>query len=271
MLDRLRSTLPKPVRDRLRPLVVPWLVRLAGLKRPRIRGWLSENRLPGQHVPHVFDCVPEKQAAFAALWRDYNAADGGPSDPIRVLQFMNLLDNANNLEDGHYIELGVHAGLTLKLIHHLMDPAKTLYGLDTFAGFDERDLAAERSAYADQRTSYAFAPTSVAAVMALLGNPANVKLIPGWFPATFEGLEPLRWRFAHIDFDLYEPTKRALETIWPRLVPGGIALIHDYGCLGFPGVKMAVDQFAAAVGVFPVQLSDTWGSAVFRKPGSPAL
>lgn len=266
MLDRLRSTLPQPVRDRLRPLVVPWLVRLSNIKRPRVPGWLRENRLPGQHVPHVFDCVPEKQAAFAALWRDYKAAHGRPSDPVRVLQFINLVGIANTLEEGHYIELGVHAGLTLKLIHRLMDPSKTLYGLDTFKGFDQRDVAVERSVYADQRTDYTFAPTSVEGVAAYLGRPANVKLVPGWFPATFQGLEDLRWRFAHIDFDLYEPTKSALETIWPRLVPGGITMVHDYGCLGFPGVKIAVDEFATAVGVFPVQLSDTWGSVVFRKP-----
>jgi hypothetical protein len=43
-------------------------------------------------------------------------------------------------------------------------------------------------------------------------------------------------------------------------------VVHDYGCLGFPGVKIAVDEFSRARGVFPVQLADRWGSVVFRKP-----
>lgn len=225
--------------------------------------WKRENTLPAQHVPHVFDCIPEKQNRFAEVYQSYARDHGKPSDPMRVLHLMNLLEAANALEPGDYIELGVHKGLTLKIIRQLMDPQRRLFGLDTFKGFDERDVTAERRLYADNGTKYDFAPTSVEAVSRYVGG--DVALIKGWFPESFAGLEDFQWRFAHIDFDLYEPTKQAMLRLWPALVPGGVMLVHDYGCLGFPGIKVAVDEFSAETGAYPVQLFDTWGSVVFRK------
>jgi O-methyltransferase len=226
--------------------------------------WKRENTLPAQHVPHVFDCRPEAQKRFAEVYESYARHHGKPSDPMRVLHFMNLLEAANTLDPGDYIELGVLSGLTLKLIRTLMDQNRMLYGLDTFTGFDQRDVDAERRLYADNGTQYGFGEVTIDGVARFVGG-TNVKLIKGWFPESFASLESLRWRFVHIDFDLYEPTKQAMRRLWPALVPGGVMLVHDYGCLGFPGIKIAVDEFSAETGVYPVQLFDTWGSVVFRK------
>jgi hypothetical protein len=229
---------------------------------------MNKGTLPLQHVPHVFDCVPEKREAFLSLWHRYDRDDGRTGDPIRVLQLVNLVETANMLEEGHYIELGVHRGHTLRIIHRVMDPQKQLYGLDTFTGFDPRDVTVERTRYPDNGTKYGFHPTSVEGVRRYLEDGAdayNVKIVKGWFPESFRGLEEMRWRFVHIDFDLYEPVRQGMALLWPRIVPGGIVVVHDYGCLGFPGVKMAVDEFSKGAGVFPIQLSDRWGSVVFRK------
>ncbi|MFW5652494.1 MAG: TylF/MycF/NovP-related O-methyltransferase [Planctomycetota bacterium] len=38
-----------------------------------------------------------------------------------------------------------------------------------------------------------------------------------------------RYRFVHIDVDVYEPTLACLEFFWPRLSPGGAIVIDDYG------------------------------------------
>lgn len=208
-----------------------------------------------------------------SLWEKYDRDDGRTADPMRVLHLINLVETANTLQDGHYIELGVHRGFTLRIIHQTMDRNKALYGLDTFTGFDPRDVQVERNLYPDNGTKYGFHPTSLEGVRKYLadgGDAKNVELIKGWFPQTFAGLEGFRWRFVHIDFDLYEPVRQAMNLLWPNIVVGGVMLVHDYGCLGFPGVKIAVDQFAKAQGVFPVQLADRWGSVVFRKPHSSA-
>jgi O-methyltransferase len=31
-----------------------------------------------------------------------------------------------------------------------------------------------------------------------------------------------------LDADLFAPIKAGLELFWPRLVPGGLILVHDY-------------------------------------------
>jgi len=220
-----------------------------------------------QHIPHFIE--GGKTETFGPLWADYVAQTSDPSDPVRVIHFLNLVEIANALPPGDYIELGTYRGFTLRMIHKLMDPSRTLYALDTFEGFDQRDIDIEKTVYANAWEAGGFAPTSIEMVGSYVGDgkcPDNLKLIKGWFPATYSGLEEKRWRFVHIDFDLYEPIRKALETLWPQILPGGVVMVHDYGCLGFPGAKKAVDEFCSARNVFPVQVADRWGTAVIRKP-----
>jgi hypothetical protein len=68
-------------------------------------------------------------------------------------------------------------------------------------------------------------------------------LYPGLIPTTFAGLESSKIAFAHVDVDLYAPTKAALEFILPRMVEHGIVVIDDYGDPHYPGVATAVDEF----------------------------
>jgi hypothetical protein len=49
----------------------------------------------------------------------------------------------------------------------------------------------------------------------------------------------------YYDCDLYEPAVESLRYFFPRLLPGGFFLVHDYlpKLGGFDGVKLAVDEF----------------------------
>ena len=48
-----------------------------------------------------------------------------------------------------------------------------------------------------------------------------------------------------LDFDLYEPTKVALETLLPRVPKGGIVAFDEINNPGWPGETMAlVEQIA---------------------------
>jgi O-methyltransferase len=44
-----------------------------------------------------------------------------------------------------------------------------------------------------------------------------------------------------LDTDWYESTKHELKHLWPRLVPGGVLLIDDYGW--WEGARRAVDEW----------------------------
>jgi len=78
----------------------------------------------------------------------------------------------------------------------------------------------------------------------------RVRLIEGDIQATlprFVASRPgLKTRLVHLDADLYEPTKLALECLWDSLSPGGVLLLDEYGFDLFPGEAAAVDEFFAA-------------------------
>jgi len=86
---------------------------------------------------------------------------------------------------------------------------------------------------------------------------------PGWIPLTFRALTETRYRFVHVDVDLYDPTLDAFAYFYPRLTPGGLIVSDDYS---WPGAKRAIDEFC---GEHRVALDLTpFGQAVIRKPSS---
>lgn len=73
----------------------------------------------------------------------------------------------------------------------------------------------------------------------------GIAFFPGWIPDAFPR-DDARYRFVHVDVDLYQPTRDSLEYFWPRLVPGARMVCDDYN---WPGARRAVDEFCAAKGV----------------------
>jgi hypothetical protein len=49
----------------------------------------------------------------------------------------------------------------------------------------------------------------------------------------------------HVDCDLYQPTRVAMETLWPRVVRGGVVIFDDYGIRPWEGESAAVDEYFA--------------------------
>jgi hypothetical protein len=74
----------------------------------------------------------------------------------------------------------------------------------------------------------------------------GVAFNPGWIPASFAGLPERRYRFVHVDVDLYQPTLDAFAYFFPRLEAGGLIVTDDYN---WPGGRKAVDEFCAANGI----------------------
>lgn len=72
-----------------------------------------------------------------------------------------------------------------------------------------------------------------------------VELHRGWIPQVFSTFTPRPVRFVHVDVDMYEPTKAALEFFWPMLVEGGCIVVDDYNHSVFEGATKAVDEFLA--------------------------
>lgn len=165
---------------------------------------------------------------------------------------------------GAVAELGVYQGALAAEINRLF-PDRTLYLFDTFTGFPEADIEAEKKNTACSRASAGdFGDTSVEKVLSRLPYPQRAVICKGYFPDTLPPeLPPLV--FVSLDPDLYEPTLQGLRAFWHRLVPGGAILIHDYNSSQFEGAGRAVRLFCEEEHLMILPLPDLHGSAVLLK------
>ena len=72
---------------------------------------------------------------------------------------------------------------------------------------------------------------------------------PGWIPDRFDDVVDMQFSFVHVDVDLYEPHRDALQFFWPRLSDGGVMAFDDYGSSLCPGARRAVDAFFVPLGL----------------------
>ena len=163
---------------------------------------------------------------------------------------------------GDLVELGVYRGNTASLLAAIARArGTTAYLLDTFTGFNSKDIKGIDAAARHQ----SFSDTSLEAVRTLVGD-ENVKYIQGYFPDTASQLPPHGdYCLVHIDCDLYLPIASALEYFYPRLVPGGYLIVHDYSSLHWNGAEKAVDEFFADKPEPIIPLPDGAGSVAIRK------
>jgi hypothetical protein len=192
----------------------------------------------------------------------------GSGDSGRFWFFCLLSDQlAKEGLTGDFAEVGVYQGRTAALIATIARRFhRTAYLFDTFEGFSEADLTG-----IDAGRRKAFADTSLEAVRAHVGD-EGVQYVKGFFPdSTSQIRDDLSFCLVHIDCDLYAPITSALEYFYPRMVPGGFIVVHDYASLGWAGAEKAVDDFFLNKVESVIPLMDGAGSAVIRKAKTPGL
>jgi len=65
----------------------------------------------------------------------------------------------------------------------------------------------------------------------------------GWIPDRFPEVAKDHFRLVHIDVDLYQPTRDALEFFYPRMNSNGVIILDDYGFTTCPGALKACKEF----------------------------
>ena len=139
-------------------------------------------------------------------------------------------------------EGGVFQGEFAKEINRAF-PKSTLYLFDTFEGFDERDIRTEReNGFSSEGVSH-LNITSESLVLSKLPHPGKAVIRKGFFPETAAGLEDARFQFVNLDFDLHDPILAGLRFFYPRMIRGGVLLVHDYFNPGYKGVAQAVADY----------------------------
>lgn len=149
---------------------------------------------------------------------------------------------------GEFWELGVYKGGSASLLSYFCaQSGKLLRLFDSFEGVPEpceldRPEGGETKYGEPIMRKGEWANPNVELVMSKLREGTNVSVRSGWIPESLSGLEESTIAFAHVDLDLYEGTKGALQFILPRLAPGGIIVVDDFDYPRNPGVKRAVEE-----------------------------
>ena len=162
---------------------------------------------------------------------------------------------------GSIVELGVYRGASLFTWANLLetfcpgDRYRMVYGFDHFEGLTQ--YTDSDGALNENREKFVRAFSSSAEAMRklievhnddnLLPGIARCRLIEGdilqTIPQFLTENPGLRISLLHLDMDLYEPTKAALELLYPFVVKGGIVVADEYGWLEWAGESKAVDEF----------------------------
>jgi predicted O-methyltransferase YrrM len=146
---------------------------------------------------------------------------------------------------GDVFEAGAGSGGSGRLMLDVLrshGSAKALWLLDTFEGYQQVDPAKD-GAHMQVNDCKC---RSLEDVTRLLANDTNaVHLVKGLIPGTLAQVTAPAISFAHIDVNLHEPTKAALEFALERLSRGGVIVFDDYNWPATFGARQAIDEVCA--------------------------
>ncbi|HSX37333.1 MAG TPA: TylF/MycF/NovP-related O-methyltransferase [Chlamydiales bacterium] len=162
-------------------------------------------------------------------------------DQHRCYELWELCGQSAKL-DGALLEIGVWRGGTGALIAkraelcHISNP---VYLCDTFQGVVK---ATRRDDFYKGGEHQDTSPKIVQKLLNTL-NLKNVQILPGIFPEdTGARISEQKFRFCHVDVDVYQSTLDIIDWVWPRLVSGGIIVFDDYGLPTCKGVRDFVNE-----------------------------
>jgi O-methyltransferase len=169
---------------------------------------------------------------------------------------------------GAFVECGVYMGGNIEVMiralqrHGVSDCDIYLY--DTFAGMPKPDERDDEEIFGMAKASWEAHRTEedgdrgsnwmkagvelVRQRIEPLGYPEkHLHFIKGMVEDTIPATMPEKIAILRLDTDFYASTKHELKHLYPRLSPGGILIIDDYGA--FPGSRQATDEYAAEHGL----------------------
>lgn len=197
-------------------------------------------------------------AAFTPIWRKTHAYTMTSAERMYTLYKATEYISSHHI-GGDIVECGVWRGgsamicaYTLQKMH---DVKRTLYLYDTYSGMaepDSRDRTVEGDSPAREiwqryrdgdRSSWCYASlTDVKKNLFRTKYPKNrLRFIEGKVEVTIPKHIPSRIAILRLDTDWYTSTHHELVHLYPRLVPGGIIIIDDYG--HWKGARKAVDEY----------------------------
>jgi len=206
----------------------------------------SETVLPDIH--RSIDQDSDFQQDFAL------ASPGAPYSAERKYNLRELLKLTDKVA-GDIAECGTYKGASAYFIKKYMlqtKANKTLFLFDSFSGLSAPESGDGDWWHAGDLSSSA---GDVRKTLDQLPGEIDLHIKSGWIPSCFDKLEDLEFSFAHIDVDLYSPTKDSLSYLYPRMNSGGVIFLDDYACKTCPGATQAIDEYMSGKREHVINLS----------------
>lgn len=212
----------------------------------------------GVHPPNQY--TADMDSGFLSLWKQVQ-----PYTMISIERAWALAQAVayvcrSNVA-GDIVECGVWKGGACLLASHVLvkekDNHKKIWLYDTFEGMTspgEEDCIASSGQPLRERNPEGWWTADIAEVRrnissAVLGM-ERFRFVQGRVETTLKKEYPQQLSILRLDTDWYESTLFELEVLYPRLTPGGILIIDDYG--HFTGARKAVDDFFEKQGIVPL-------------------
>ncbi len=221
-------------------------------------------------LKNLYWTARERMAPRAKYPPDFSASDIETFEAVqpytlttmeRVFSLIRAVEYVNKQEvPGDIVECGVWKGgsmmaaaLTLVRTRRL---DRSLYLFDTFEGMsaptdvdkDFHGVSAADQLDAQDKNALIWARAQLDEVrrnMRSTGYPEDkIRYVKGMVEDTIPGEGPDSISILRLDTDWYESTKHELDHLYPRLSPGGVLILDDYG--HWEGARKAVDEYMEA-------------------------
>ena len=91
----------------------------------------------------------------------------------------------------------------------------------------------------------------------------RVRFVEGLFAQTLSGIPASTFAIIRLDGDLYESTMDTLNALYPKLAPGGYAIVDDYGAVD--ACRAAVNDYRERHHIYEEIVEIDWAGAYWRK------
>jgi len=225
----------------------------------RVGVYFVISRITFRNRPEVINRAIWKPFVIEDKWRSlYKATqaetNGDSTDNIfRQCRFYSTLQMANyaaSLPIGDVIECGCwHGHSTIAIASVLADHkfSGRFHVFDSFEGglsdFQDKDESYFQLSETEKRVQISQFKSNFDFVESVTARFGFIELHRGWIPQSFASFSMRPVKFVHVDVDMYEPTKAALEFFWDGLVSDGCIVVDDYNHAVFEGATRAVDEF----------------------------
>lgn len=173
-----------------------------------------------------------------------------------------LARSTKNME-GSIAECGCYEGASSWFIAEAL-PGVPFYIFDSFEGLSEPGKKDLMQGNNYQNWNRGDMGSNESVLRDNLKEYENIHIYKGWIPERFNEVINDRFRFVHIDLDLYDPTYASLEFFYPRMKSGGIIVLDDYGSTKCPGAFNAIIDYMKDKPEYIIHLPTAQGVIIKR-------